>query len=140
MVHEWALAEAIVNTVIELASKEEAKGIKSVCIVLGELQTIDEETLKYAINQLRKNTIMNDTEILFEKEKAEFKCLNCGHIWTFDEVKEVINEDIKEAIHFIPEAAHAFIKCPKCGSSDYEIVKGRGVWIKSINILKEVKN
>jgi len=139
MVHEWALAEAIVTTAIDIATKEGARRIKNVHVVLGELQSIDKSILEYAINELKKNTIMDCAEVVFEEEKAEFKCLNCGYVWKLDEVKDLMNEDIKEAIHFVPEAAHAFIKCPKCGSLDYEVIKGRGVWIKSIDVLKEVK-
>ena len=41
-------------------------------------------------------------------------------------------EDVREAIHFVPEIAHTYIKCPKCGSPDFEVVQGRGVWLESI--------
>jgi hydrogenase nickel incorporation protein HypA/HybF len=43
-----------------------------------------------------------------------------------------IEDDIKEAIHFLPEAVHAYISCPNCGSFDFEIVGGRGVYIRRI--------
>ena len=137
MVHEWALAEAIVNSVIEVAKEEKAKKVRSVCIVLGELQSVDRDILEYALNELKKNTIMEDAEIIFENEKAEFKCLKCGFIWQLADVENLINNEIREAIHFIPEVVHAYIKCPRCSSLDYEVIKGRGVWIKKINIVKE---
>lgn len=135
MVHEWALAEAIVKTVTNIALKKGIVRVKSVHIVLGELQSIDKDILKYAIDELKKGTVMEDAEVFFEEEKAEFKCLNCNHVWSLDSVRELVNPDIRESIHFIPEVVHAFIKCPKCGSLDYEIIRGRGVWIKSITML-----
>ncbi len=41
-----------------------------------------------------------------------------------------------ESIHFIPEVAHTYIKCPKCGSPDFEIIKGRGIWLEKIKGVK----
>ena len=38
----------------------------------------------------------------------------------------------REAIHFVPESAHAFLRCPACKSPDFEISKGRGVWVERI--------
>ena len=37
-----------------------------------------------------------------------------------------------EAIHFIPELAHAFLECPSCQSPDFELLQGRGVSIGAI--------
>ena len=45
-----------------------------------------------------------------------------------------MTEETREAIHFLPEAAHAFVRCPSCGSPDFAVSKGRGVSIKSIDI------
>jgi hydrogenase nickel incorporation protein HypA/HybF len=47
-----------------------------------------------------------------------------------------LDEEAREAIHFLPEAAHAYIRCPKCGSPDFEILSGRGVWLESVRGLK----
>jgi hydrogenase nickel incorporation protein HypA/HybF len=48
-----------------------------------------------------------------------------------------MDKEVSEAIHFVPEMAHVYIKCPSCGSPDFEVVEGRGVWLQSI---KGVKN
>jgi hydrogenase nickel incorporation protein HypA/HybF len=47
-----------------------------------------------------------------------------------------VSEDTAEAIHFVPEVAHTYIKCPSCGSPDFEIVEGRGVWLENIKGVK----
>ena len=47
-------------------------------------------------------------------------------------MKKKLNEDESEAIHFIPEVAFVHTRCPKCGSPDFEIQKGRGVSITQI--------
>lgn len=38
--HEWALADAIVRTVLDYAQREGASRVKAVRVVLGELQDV----------------------------------------------------------------------------------------------------
>ncbi|MCR6622962.1 MAG: hydrogenase/urease maturation nickel metallochaperone HypA, partial [archaeon YNP-LCB-024-027] len=70
-------------------------------------------------------------EFKIEIDEAEMMCRKCGYKWKFR--SEGLSEDVKEAIHFIPEVAHTFMRCPKCGSPDFEVISGRGVWIESIS-------
>ncbi|AAL80739.1 hydrogenase nickel insertion protein HypA [Pyrococcus furiosus DSM 3638] len=135
--HEWALADAIVRTVLDYAQKEGASRVKAVKVVLGELQDVGEDIVKFAMEELFRGTIAEGAEIIFEEEEAVFKCRNCGHVWKLKEVKDKLDERIREDIHFIPEVVHAFLSCPKCGSHDFEVVKGRGVYISGIMIEKE---
>ncbi|AEC51084.1 hydrogenase nickel incorporation protein [Pyrococcus sp. NA2] len=135
--HEWALADAIVRTVLDYAQKENASKVLAVKVVLGELQDVNGEIVEFAMRELFKGTIAEGAEIIFEEEEAVFKCRNCGHEWTLKEVKDRLDERIREDIHFIPEVVHAFISCPRCGSHDFEVVKGRGVYIGGIKIEKE---
>jgi len=105
------------------------KQIKEVKIKVGELQQIELEILEFALSQLKPAKFKN-ANFSIEIVKAELKCRVCGHKWFFN--KEELDENTSEAIHFVPEVAHAYIKCPKCGSPDFEILQGRGVWLESI--------
>ena len=40
--------------------------------------------------------------------------------------------DISWPIHFVPELAHAYLRCPDCSSADFEVLGGRGVSIDAI--------
>jgi len=71
---------------------------------------------------------------LYYPLKAELKCRVCNHKWKFS--TENMDHDVSEFIHFIPEIAHTYLKCPKCGSPDFEILTGRGVWLDSIKGVK----
>lgn len=133
--HEWALAEAVLTTVLDIAAKENAEKILEIDIVMGELQQIDMETFKFALENLVKGTIAENARIVFETEKAVLKCNVCGYEWSFGEIIEKLDEEAREAIHFIPEVFHAYIACPVCGSRDFDVVRGRGVYIKSIKVL-----
>lgn len=131
--HEWALAEAVISTVSQIAEKEELKEVVEVKIKVGELQQIELDILEFALSQLKTFKLKN-AKFDIETVKAELKCRVCGHEWIFK--KEKIDKETAEAIHFVPEIAHTYIKCPKCGSPDFEMLHGRGIWIESIKGVK----
>lgn len=131
--HEWALAEAVVSTILKIAGEEGLKNITEVSIKIGELQQIDLEIFEFALSQLR-SPLLENTKFSFETVNAKLKCKVCGHQWSFN--SENLEEDVSEAIHFIPEIAHTYIKCPKCKSPDFEILMGRGVWLESLKGVK----
>jgi len=136
MVHEWSLAEAVLEAVKKVAIDSGISKINRLIIGLGELQNIDIELFKESIEILKgeySSEIQID-EIEFDDEEAVFKCRRCGEVWRLRDVE--LGEDEREAIHFIPELLHAFVKCPRCNSVDYEILSGRGVVIKRIEGVK----
>ncbi|KYK29689.1 hydrogenase nickel incorporation protein [Thermoplasmatales archaeon SG8-52-1] len=132
--HEWALAESILATAVNAADKEKIKRIKEIVIGLGELQQVEQDIFEFALGELIKDQgeKLKDVKIKIKSEKSNFICNNCQNHWTFDDLKKGINDDESEAIHFIPEVALVHSRCPKCGSPDFEITKGRGVSILSI--------
>ena len=133
--HEWALAEAVVSTVSQIAEREGLRRVTEVKLKVGELQQIEMEILRFALSELKRSSLLEDTEFIIETEKAELTCRVCGHKWFFKRIE--IDENAAEAIHFIPEIAHAYIRCPRCGSPDFEVTRGRGVWLESIKGAKQ---
>jgi hydrogenase nickel incorporation protein HypA/HybF len=127
--HEWALAEAVIAAAQQIAEKEKLKEIKEVTIKLGELQQIERDILQFALSQLKPASFKN-AKFHIAKAKTTLKCRVCGNTWLFR--KQKLDESTAEAIHFVPEVAHTYIKCPKCGSPDFEITEGRGVWLENI--------
>jgi hydrogenase nickel incorporation protein HypA/HybF len=131
--HEWALAESVIAAALKIAAKEELKEIKEVIVKIGELQQVEEEIIFFAFNQLKKD-IFRNTKFQIVKIKTKLKCRVCGIIWSFK--KQSLDENTVESIHFIPEVAHAYVKCPKCGSPDFKIIEGRGIWLEKIKGVK----
>jgi hydrogenase nickel incorporation protein HypA/HybF len=129
--HEWALAEAIVMSVVEYARRRNASGVRKVIVSLGELQAIDKEILSFALSELRKESPLPIKEFVLEDEEAVFRCRACGYEWRLKDM-EGISEDVREYIHFVPEVVHTYLRCPRCGSPDFEVVSGRGVRIKEV--------
>jgi hydrogenase nickel incorporation protein HypA/HybF len=127
--HEWALAEAILATATQIAEKEQLKEVTEVTIRIGELQDVEKEILRFALGEIKSN-LFKSAKFRFLKAKTELKCRVCGTTWQFK--KEKLDHATAEAIHFVPEAAHTFLKCPKCGSPDFEVASGRGVWLDNL--------
>jgi hydrogenase nickel incorporation protein HypA/HybF len=131
--HEWALAEAILTSAKQVAEQENLKEVTEVTIKVGELQQVEPPILRFALTQM-KSDIFKNAKFHILKAKSTLKCRVCSTLWEFNFRK--LDKATAEAIHFVPEVAHSFIKCPKCGSPDFEIVSGRGVWIESVKGVK----
>jgi hydrogenase nickel incorporation protein HypA/HybF len=127
--HEWALAEAVIKAAQQIAEKEKLKEIREVNIRIGELQQVERGIFRFALSQL-KPVLFKNAKFRIATAKTKLKCRVCDHTWLFRKTK--LNEDIAEAIHFVPEVAHSYIKCPKCESPDFEVSEGRGVWLENI--------
>lgn len=133
--HEWALAESILTASVEAAKKENLKQITEINVSLGELQQINKDIFKKAIEDIidsQNNVLLKKTKINISIEETFLKCNKCECEWNFSDMKKKLSGDESESIHFIPEVAFVHTRCLKCGSPDFEITKGRGVSITSI--------
>jgi hydrogenase nickel incorporation protein HypA/HybF len=128
--HEWALAEATVETV-----KREAAGCRvlGVRLAFGELQQVDRDVFAAALADLAPAAGIDAAAFEVAVEPARFACRACAAAWVLAEVP-ALSEDDREAIHLLPEAAHAYLCCPRCGSVDFDVVAGRGVTIAEIEL------
>ena len=127
--HEWALAEAVIKAASEIAEKENLVEVSEVNVKIGELQQVEREILKFALNQMKPDKFKK-AKFHVTRAKTTLKCRACGCTWVFK--KQEFDAATAEAIHFIPEVAHTYVKCPRCGSPDFEIICGRGIWLENI--------
>ena len=127
--HEWALAESVITAALEVADTESLNRVTEVVLKVGELQGIELEILEFALSQLKRGKLEN-AKFKTMVVKGELRCRVCGHKWDLD--RERLDESVAEAIHFVPEVAHAYFRCPRCKSPDFEVVEGRGIWLQTI--------
>ncbi|OGS14337.1 MAG: hypothetical protein A2234_10250 [Elusimicrobia bacterium RIFOXYA2_FULL_58_8] len=129
--HEWALAQSVIKTAVEHAAAGRLKKLKETGVAFGELQGIDKEIFVFALEELRKQfPAAAACRFRISKEPAAFLCKVCAHKFSLKALRKTADE--AEFIHFIPEMAHTFLKCPACESPDFEITAGRGVHITHI--------
>jgi hydrogenase nickel incorporation protein HypA/HybF len=124
--HEWALAESVIKTAVEKAAAEKLKKLTETGVLFGELQAIDREIFSFALEELRAQfPAARACRFKISTEPAAFRCKACSNEFPLKGLKKT--KDEAEFIHFVPEMAHTFLKCPKCKSPDFEIARGRGV-------------
>jgi hydrogenase nickel incorporation protein HypA/HybF len=131
--HEWALADAVISTVERLYEENGRKRVLAVQVLIGELQHIEMEVFSMGLQNLLSERPFSSDVFHFETEKASFHCNACGKEWLLEQHPDLGEEEL-EAIHFLPEAAHVYMRCPACGSPDFSLEKGRGVTIKSVEL------
>ncbi|HVO40135.1 MAG TPA: hydrogenase nickel incorporation protein HypA [Spirochaetia bacterium] len=131
--HEWALADAVVEATSSALAGKDPACLRGVTVQIGELQAIDREIFSFALETILAEKPYSPNLFHVETERASFLCSSCGKEWGLDD-SPGLGASEKEAIHFLPEAAHAFMRCPSCASPDYRVQKGRGVKISGIEL------
>jgi len=131
--HEWALAEGVIATAQKFAEEHGLVKVTEVVIMVGELQQVEHDVLEFAFEQT-KPELFKEAIFILKTQPAMFKCRACGNEWSFE--SQGLSEDVTEAIHFVPEMAHVYIKCTECDSPDFEVKVGRGVWLETIKGVK----
>ena len=132
--HEYSLAEGVILAVKSVALKEGLRSVTEVTLSVGDLAQIDREVFLEALKILSSEYGLGDINFVIEGEESSFKCNSCGFEWRWSQVKDSILRELcgdaiecDNPIHFIPDLINAFMKCPKCGSPDFEITSGYDV-------------
>jgi hydrogenase nickel incorporation protein HypA/HybF len=128
--HEWALAESVVRAAADYAREKGLKGVGRVTVRLGELQNLDRECFDFALAEIAKQAGLGDIVVSVEVEPARFACRVCGAAWALRDCTGDLSDEKKELIHFLPEAAKAYVRCPSCRSPDFELTCGRGISVE----------
>jgi hydrogenase nickel incorporation protein HypA/HybF len=128
--HEWALAEATIETVRREAAGRRVLGVR---LAFGELQQVDREIFTAALADLAPAAGLATDAFEIAGEPARFACRACAATWALADVPGLSDDD-REAIHLLPEAVHAYLRCPRCGSADFDVAAGRGVSISAIEV------
>jgi len=133
-VHEWALAEGVIDTAVELSEKEGFSRITKIVVRIGALQRIDPDFFRKALETVmpENDPRLRSVELVLNLEPAGFGCRKCGHEFGQADAGTGLDHEQLEAIHFVPELAHAFMHCPACESPDFEVRRGRGLWLDSL--------
>jgi len=132
--HEWSLAEGVISTAISVAEENDAEELVQINIKIGKLQQVDREIFETALEETAEDTMAEDSEINMEEAEAILECRSCGEKWNYQDSKKELSEEEEESIHFLPDFAHNFVRCPSCESPDFEILEGRGVWLDSVEL------
>ncbi|OUJ18941.1 Zn finger protein HypA/HybF regulating hydrogenase expression [Methanonatronarchaeum thermophilum] len=121
--HEFSVAEAIVEKTLEIADREKAESVEKITIQKGDLAHINNEQLIFCINAIKEKIEMLDkVEVEIKTVNVTINC-SCGYSGEV-EPKDHITDIIMA------------LNCPECGKPDPEIKEGREITIENIEIKK----
>jgi len=109
--HEFSLAQNIVEIVEETVRKNQAHKVTEVVLEIGTLSGVELDALDMALESLRSGTMMEEAEIKKDIIQAVAICNHCGH--------EYLPDDF-------------FSICPECQQYGSKISKGKELRVKSI--------
>lgn len=127
--HEFSTAVGIVETITEVAQKNNATKIKKVELVVGEFSMLNNEQLVFAFEVATEQTLAEGANLIIEGQAGEIVCQDCGYKGTIEKQ----NREKKEVDHFIVNLTNIF-ECPKCKSNNTKISGGRDIYVKNIEI------
>lgn len=76
--HEYSITKNIIDICIEEAKKSEAKIIKEITLVIGELSSFADESVMMYFDLLSEGTILENAALVFKKQPIELECKECG--------------------------------------------------------------
>jgi hydrogenase nickel incorporation protein HypA/HybF len=111
--HEFSIAVNIVDIAIEHAEKANARRVNEVELEIGELSGVIYEAMETAMDFAIKGTLLDGAEVKIIHIAGRGLCSGCG--------KEF-------------EIENLFDPCPWCGAFNPEVLAGKELRIKSINV------
>jgi hydrogenase nickel incorporation protein HypA/HybF len=111
--HELNIVEAMVDIVLEKARQANAKKVRRVYLVVGELSGVLNEAVELYFAILTKDTIAAGAELFFMRPPTEVRCRACGTVYEPENLK---------------------LSCPKCKEQKIEIISGSELYIDSLDV------
>jgi hydrogenase nickel incorporation protein HypA/HybF len=111
--HELTLAESIVNTVKKAIQDRQQAKVQLVRVKIGQLTEIVPDALQFGFESLILDTPLAGAKLEIEQVPIVGKCEQCGHEFTVEEFMFI---------------------CPKCFSSNIQLIQGDELEISNIEV------
>jgi hydrogenase nickel incorporation protein HypA/HybF len=122
--HEVSISHAIADAVLKESAKQEAKKILRVELEIGQLSLLNPDQVEFWLKLAFEKTPASEAELEIEVVKPEVLCSACGYTGTLETVDDPL-------YHFVLPV----FKCPRCGSGEITVKRGKECRIKKIEIL-----
>lgn len=123
------MAQSVVKKVIKFVKEEGIKKVTQINIEIGEYSFLNEEQLEFGISAIAEETEIEGVDIRISKKDGKIKCSDCGYSGP---TKNNLNDKDKEQYHLKQNLVS--FECPECGETATEIVEGREVKLKGIEV------
>ncbi len=102
--HETSIVINILDTVTAQCRREGYKKINSIRLKIGKASHILPDSLQFAFEIIRQDTIANNAELIIESIPLTAHCNSCSH--DFETGKQLV------------------FQCPACESKSFKIISG----------------
>ncbi len=112
--HELSIAINIVDIAAAETKKAGARRVTELNVDVGSLSGVIVEALAFAMEVAVRDTVMEKAKVNIHQIQARARCRSCG-------------EEL--------QIADFFELCPKCNSSDLQIIQGQELQVRSLNVV-----
>lgn len=141
--HELSIAHNVVTYALSEATKNDSKRVEEITLEVGELTQVEVDVLSKALALLMRGPMLENCRVQVDLAAATFVCGRCSAKWGMSEVRSQLDTvpddlrvrepDSKELpLHFLPTLYSAFVRCPKCGSSDISAESGDDIRVRRL--------
>ncbi len=123
--HEFSIAQAIVNAVLDRAKAEKASRVLYIDLEIGRLSFLNPEQVAFWVKTSFEGTLAGGAEVNIQVVEPRILCRACGYTGT-------LKMEDDPLYHILLPS----FSCPECRSSEIEIEKGRECSIKRMEILR----
>jgi hydrogenase nickel incorporation protein HypA/HybF len=124
VLHEFSVAQSIVETVIQVAGQHGAQAVQEVNLEVGEVALVNVDQLGWHIDMLVRGTLAEGVRLRWTKVPAKIRCIGCGY------EGGVRYAESDPSSHF----AIPMFECPQCGSAQTTITSGRDLRVVDISV------
>jgi hydrogenase nickel incorporation protein HypA/HybF len=112
--HETAVAQELVEVILAEAQKRRAKPVRA-RMSCGQLNAVNDEVLSFAFDAVVAGTLCQGMTLEIEHKAMQAKCRACGDTYAAD----VAN-----------------VRCPVCGSDDFELLPDAPIVLEEIEFIE----
>jgi hydrogenase nickel incorporation protein HypA/HybF len=111
--HEMAIAQGIIDIVLNAAAQNDAKKVNSIKVLVGRMTEVEPESLRLCFEALAESTIVAGAELEIVIVPLVGRCRDCGMEFAIERFRFV---------------------CPDCGSAGVEILSGRELRVEHLEV------
>lgn len=122
--HELSISSEVVQTVLNSVKENGGQKVLSIVLEIGEMTLLNEEQVKFWIEELLKGTVAEGAKIRIKKKKVWIECESCKY-----KGRPLLDQKLEMSI-FGP------FYCPKCKAFRVEVKEGNGCTLKRIQMIR----
>ncbi len=130
--HEVSLALGMVDELIRIADKNNAKNILTVNLKIGKMSGIVTDSLKFAFDAVKlEHPILISTAIRIEEVPLVYECIDCGRTFSPQDKSALLDESSTGTD--APEDT-VFPSCRDCNSYNLKVLSGEEMDIANLEV------